>query len=737
MPSSATTQISGTVSIRPVLVGVAVDLDSADDVMGVFRSLARAWGGCFNALMSASLRVEDLEATADWFDLDSLWMWNEEHTLSETLRKRHLLWAGSGDWGPFGGGRYTHGLLPWKAIQGAPSEVADEHDPLLEWLAVDSSGPTVHFANLREVPSATRTRSLNYSPPVILLLERQTTVHRVKAWNVRAVATRLAVVDNGHGTGEVDWDEVVNWCRDPRRDDAEEVREIWVWDLRDGSEPADLSALSKAMERASVTWVHHRESSPPLLYRRVLKTDFNSSFNVTIPYGAMRPTVSIPSVPLGGDGVALGDYRTVAADVHINSITGHDPRLVALLPEDRRFSDLLDFVTDDVLRVRRPTEWGFVAGVRASTSSLNVQLHRKSEVFRRLFGPEGVVAEQSDVGLFQTRAAEMLGGANGGALTQPGLVAALRLLASIPAGVPLARLRAEISNHRGSWPDQFSRSSPATYAEEVLKGLVGSGIVRAVFKAKCTYCRATMQLDPDDLANTMLCDFCGQEVRLAPMIGWGSPKWVFRLAGHLSEAQMQAMIPALATLGQISHVTALGGGIDCSELGLTVTAEGKTVEADIAAYLRSPIPVTVLGEVKSRNRIDANDIANLEWLQDKLTINGFDSVIVFATTKEALGPEEIRALREHCENRVIAMSVRRSSTPRLPLVLTGKDLFLPWTHEDNIDRWARESPALAIHGTALESCRRNLGLENWAIDDEGVSLAWSDSGQEGVDPPAS
>jgi len=725
MSNPATTQISGTVSIRPVLLGVALDLAAADDVMKVLRVLARMWGGCFSAVLSDTLGVGELEARLHWFELDSLWLSNEEHAASEPLRERNLLWIGTGDWGPFGAGRYTHGLLPWRALQGSPAAVNDDHDPLLEWLASESAGSAVHLANLSEVPSAALTRSLNYSPPVILLLDRYDAAHQAKAWNMRSVATRLAVVDDGRGCTDIDWDDVVSWCRAPRRGDAEEVREIWVWDLRSEPKEADLSALSDALERAGTAWVRLGEDTPPALYRRVLRTEFHSCFNVSIPYGVMRPTVAVPNVPLGGDGSVLGDYRTVAADVHINTVMGHDPRLVARLPDDSRFSDLLDFVTDDVLRVRRPTEWGFVAGVSAAASSLNVQLHRKSEVFRRLFGPKDVVIEQSDVGLFQTRAAEMMGGAGSGALTQPGLAAALRLLASHPAGVPLARLKAEIVNHRGSWPDKFSRSSATDYADGVLRGLVGSGMVRAVLKAKCTYCRATMQLDPDDLSHTMLCDFCGQEIRLAPMIGWGSPKWVFRLAGHLSDAQVQAMIPALATLGQLAHLTGLQGGIDCSELGLSVTSQGKSVEADIAAYLSSPIPVTILGEVKSRNRIDANDISNLAWLQDKLTANGFDSILVFATTKEKFGPEERSALRQHCEARAVRLTIRRVTTPRLPLVMTGKDLFLPWMNDDHIGRWARDSRALAIHGTALESCQRNLGLVGWNFDKEGISLQWS------------
>lgn len=725
MPDPVTTQISGTVNIRPVLLGVVLETDSEEAVFDVQRRLARAWGGCFSTLISQTMDPNELEWRFRAYNLDALCLWNESPELSTALRERNLLWLGDKDWGPFGAGRYTNGLLPWTALQGAPTDTEPDYDPLLEWFTLDSTASAVHLADLRQVPSASLTRSLNYSQPLILLLDRGVTKHRITAWNVRSLANRVAVVDDEQGSRDVDWNEIVEWCRTPRRDEAEEIREISVWDLRDG-QACDYSALSEAASAAGISWFRHNQGGPFTTHPRVLKTDMNTSFNVSIPYGSLRAAVSAPTVPLGGDGSALGDFRTVAAAVHVSSLTGQDPRLVARLPDDPRFSDLLQFVSADVLRVSRPTEWGFVAGVSANTSSLNVQLHRKSDVFLRLLGPNKVDIGQSDVGLFQTRAAEMLGGSGGSALTQPGLAAALRLLASRPAGVPLARLRAEIENNRGAWPNTFSNVTSYEYAEGVLRGLLGSGMVRTRLKTKCTYCRAIMQLDPDHVSDNVLCDFCGQEVRLAPIIAWGAPKWVYRLAGHLSEAQVQAMIPALATIGQLSHLPAVHSGSDCSELGLTVSSNGKTVEADIAAYLSSPIPITVIGEVKGRNRVDENDLANLEWLQDKLDSNGFDSLILFATTKDQFGHEETAILQHHCESRAIGLTVRRSSTPRLPLVLTGKELFLPWMHEDNISRWSRDAPALAIHGTALESCKRNLGLDGWSYEGERIRLTWKD-----------
>ena len=711
--------------MRPALLGVSADIDDSTVVAQVLRALAGAWGGCYCAVLPHSLSPVDVDARFFAHDLDSIWSWGDA-AVDSSVKESRSQWRGAGEWGPFGEGRYHHGLIPWQALQGAPQDIDGHHDPLLDWFLAESNDSPVHHVHLEDVPSATQTRSLNHSPPMILLLDRQSPRQQVMAWNIRSTSTHVAMVDDENGQREVEWTSIVDWCLHAREEDVDEIREIWVWDVRENQAGAVPRGIAEAIEQVGVKSLGFDVTSSPPRYARVLETDIKTSYDVTMPYGHMQATVALPRLPLAGRGGALGDYRTVAADVRISEVTGEDPRLVARVPNDMRFADLLDYVSDGVVRLRRPTEQGFVAGVSAADHSIKVQLHRKSEIFRRLFGADAAVVTQSDVGLFQTRASEMLGGAASGSLTQPGLAAALRLLTSHPGGVPLPRLRTEVENNRGQWPGMLSRINVSDYVDSVLRFLLNSGMVRAVLQSKCTYCRAQMQLDPDVLSNSVSCDFCGQEVRLAPMIGWGSPKWLFRLAGHLTEAQVQAMIPALATLGQVSHLVGVRGGVACHELGLTVSVAKRSVEADIAAFLPHPIPVTLLGEVKSRNRIDQNDVSNLEWLQDLLTDNGFDSLIIFATTKERFGGEEVELLRRHCEARARLMSVRRATTPRLPLLLAGEQLFLPWIDEKNVGRWGRASPALAIHGTALESCKRNLGLLDWGVHEGKVELTWQE-----------
>ena len=91
----------------------------------------------------------------------------------------------------------------------------------------------------------------------------------------------------------------------------------------------------------------------------------------------------------------------------------------------------------------------------------------------------------------------------------------------------------------------LSRVTASQHAEGVLQRLMGTGMVRTLLRAKCSHCRANMQLDPDHLSDNVHCDFCGQEVRLARYTAWGSPKWAYRLAGHLQSHRCKRWFPCL------------------------------------------------------------------------------------------------------------------------------------------------------------------------------------------------
>ena len=225
----------------------------------------------------------------------------------------------------------------------------------------------------------------------------------------------------------------------------------------------------------------------------------------------------------------------------------------------------------------------------------------------------------------------------------------------------------------------------------------------------------------------MTCQFCRGEYPLALSHALKRPEWRYRIAQPIRHDQIQALLPALAaasTLAQFRHVQEADPPL---VLGLQIKTEDRTVEVDLAAYFGEPEWVAVLGEVKYHNRVDVHDVANLEYLRDRLMAAGVRTVLMFATLKESFGDDEILALRGPSERSPIIRSSRGQALPNMPLVLTNMDLSRhPWDEEQP---WRWEDPTHSgVLGTAIASCRRNLGLDGYdlpSLPDGRATLSWS------------
>jgi hypothetical protein len=165
---------------------------------------------------------------------------------------------------------------------------------------------------------------------------------------------------------------------------------------------------------------------------------------------------------------------------------------------------------------------------------------------------------------------------------------------------------------------------------------------------------------------------------------------------------------------------------------VTFTPVGRDpIEADIVAYFGRPSWVTVLGEVKTSNWIDENDVRNLEDLQHRLDDKRVRNLLLFATLKNEFGPTEVGVLRELVERCTETTTAHNAVVPRFPLLLTAKDLSLPWAHDDHPGRWGDNKRHLeGIFGTAIESCQRNLGLVSFNFipggDKSTAEIEWDD-----------
>ena len=89
-------------------------------------------------------------------------------------------------------------------------------------------------------------------------------------------------------------------------------------------------------------------------------------------------------------------------------------------------------------------------------------------------------------------------------------------------------------------------------------------------------------------------------------------------------------------------------------------------------------------------------------------------------------------LRYHCQRALRSYDLwHQDRVTALALVLTGRDISLPWMHDNHPWRWGE--PGSGVFGTAIESCRRSLGLTGPVGDPEvgDCTLRWGTSVNDG------
>lgn len=750
--------------IRPWRVGVLVDTTSPAEVRDAIANLSSVWGGRSMPIFDKDTPTAELEKLGEMFGVDSLYADVAEGPLAEFLRKPGWVWQGRAQWGPFGREEdvaFRKGLLPIK-------ELLDESNVLIlpSWSLCDSAD--LAFAAMWGLPD--KSDAAHDTLPYLDLLADQTL--RSAELGLIAATARHIDPESGRGHGSQDGVYVL------RSDHPEDI--VSFWNMRalggtvlgvpedaspellkvvlcqplpsyevtsssgikrhaldvyggDNASPQVIKAIESAARATETVLNFSRpEFSSPYAFGG-LKTHFKRNVRIDFRPAGHGIDVGLPRLPLAPKPSSTIRRGLVAAEVDLREVRGQDPRFTGHIPPYRQHAALLGYrqVHQTVDHARSGYD-GLVFGVDVDGDELHVPFAYSQEVLRLLFDDESVEVSQSNVGKFQTRAAENFGGPYSGTFNQPGVRAAVTMASVRPAGVTLLQLRGAVEKARGSWPHSLMdhNSSPRDYSIRAVNHLFHSGLFVPTSKVHCSHCRVENHVSVESLAPTMTCEFCGQAFNLSLSHSLAQPEWRYRLAAHLRPDQIEALLPALATttlLQQLRHTEELPPLV----LGLEVTLEGKKVEADIASYLGDRDLVTVLGEVKTANRIDSKDVANLEFLRAKLHAKGIRCLLLFATLKNDLSPEERRDLRGLVERSSRIRTSSGTSSPNFPMVLTGPDLSRHYWDEEHPWRWEKKGQN-GIFDTALVSCERNLGLvgydgnPNSESDGADFSFNWAD-----------
>ena len=749
-------ELRGRARVRAFRVAQIIDLSSAEAVRTAISKLTQAWGGYYTPIFDARLPFSDIELKARVFDVDALHMEVQDDELREQLSGTDWLWQGTGQFGPFAAAEegFRTGVLPvsalaldqpplllpewgdddplglfYSAVFGAPINIgATSGGNIWEPAGSQRIGLGAAFA----LPGVTvddigmiQTTRVGLSPEIrhyadwmngLFVVRPDNPQDLIAFWNMRSFGRPVvALPDDGseqllalltRGT-------VPGGTSQHFGPNARTEKYLGVWGLANASDSTRNAIDAMANRLGMVVRDHH-----PIPEHRSpfpgLDSRFKTSVRAEFPSNMRSVMVRVPSVPLVPDAHQVMP-GIVAVEIDVNEVPGLDPRSTPSLPPLRRFGSLLKqsgMSRSDPVRVSLQGD-GVVLGVTATSDEVAIGFAYHLDAIQTLFDDDKLKVSQSDVGRFQTRAAEMLGGPFGGVMVQPGVRALIDKAGRSTAGLTLQQLRAEIKNHRGAWPDKLTsfRTSAEEYAEHTVNSLLITGLFVPMLDIHCSNCRVESQVSPRDLDASVNCEFCGETFRLALSLALSKSRWRYRLASHLGPEKVKALLPALATSSLLGQLTSHSGPSGAHAFGVEFKfAEGKRMEADVVAYLAQPDWAVALAEVKSGNWIDQNDVQNLENLQHRLDAKKVRSVLTFASLKAQLAEEEVKALRGLIERGVIITTAAGATVPRMPLVLTTSELSLPWNDDDHPWRWGPPGGGNGIYTVALESCRRNLGL---------------------------
>jgi len=209
-------------------------------------------------------------------------------------------------------------------------------------------------------------------------------------------------------------------------------------------------ALQHAAQRVGAEILSDKTIPPIEHLRGDVRTRFGRSFRST--FEGTAPGITIDAIPLplvGEAGVDVVRHGLVAYEVSFDEVLGQDPRYTAYPPGVRSESASLKssrFAMEH--RQIRATYDGIALTQEAGHDDVSVPFLMVADAIRLLFGTDGVSVQPSDVGKFQLRAAEKLGGLGTDLFNQPGVRAALLDAGEHPVGVTLPRLRQRVLDSR-------------------------------------------------------------------------------------------------------------------------------------------------------------------------------------------------------------------------------------------------------------------------------------------------
>ncbi|MGH3670092.1 MAG: hypothetical protein ACRDSH_05590 [Pseudonocardiaceae bacterium] len=742
--------ISGTVTLRPARIGLLVELEK-EQLTKSAELATSSWGGAHFPLFDRDAG-DPLHIAAN-LQVDALYSINR---VSEYTKSAGFRWLQLESMGPFSesDSSYTSRVLgsdwnlpdrnkeyflpDWPADDpldglfsiwlGRFGESAEEERRKRSYLTCATAIPIGASASIDPLiidrsPIAHTEREIQYradhSVAGVVVVDPSSSEDLFTLWNLRASGAWVIPWPVGYEElfipvleywvrSRIDSPRISGW-RNGAGESLPPHVSIWHRPSHGHESAMHLATLLRSMEIEIVSG----DRPYTLPHRTVdsIETQISRSFQVNIDARAVSATIALPSMPWR-DGRRPGRWPgVVAAEVEIYGERGLDPERTSILPRMRQFATLLYNSTIDSTPFRWPTGDGFVYGVQASDETIEIPLFNPLEVVGKIFGEDSWKVDQSDEGRFSTRLADILGGQSTTLASQPAVRTILLRASSSDGGVTFSELERRAIDSRGEWPGSLAyKHDPKSYARNIIYWLLNRKLLLAILPLVCPQCRSQLILEPEELQTDIKCTFCAHEfpVGLSVALEGRKSDWRYQVAGHAPRQRLQGALPVIAT-GSVLAAIAHGHARSVPQAWGVKVAGPRNMEMDVVALVDPFIPTLVVGEIKSHQTIDENDLDNLEWIQQELRAKGVECFILVATLRENFEPEEVELLRQHCARGIALLRSDYSMAPlAFPLVFTAQELSVDRFSDNHPWKWI--DPGRGTSSVARESCHRNLGL---------------------------
>jgi len=487
----------------------------------------------------------------------------------------------------------------------------------------------------------------------------------VHFWNLRAADIAVAFFDPAHearlAPRRSGWLARLR-SRPPGRHPSDNSVAIWYRE-QDGQPDTGAFGAGLTLCRVSLGLWNGQNIKAPYMHfaegRTLAAIGQNSA-------GKPRVSFQLPPKPLAEDPDLHNQHLVAAIDPGIGLWGNERETLHApSIPELNEYYGRECYFEWNKTRVE-PGGLGII--ISADRDDLSLTALNVTELIRRAFGVVGIKAEPSKPGLVASRLIQQMDGIQG---CRAFKIAGVRTLIenhgpqkSFTHGHATKTIwGADTASPLSSY-NLFIEPRPSgskLTGNAVFAYLLKRGVFRAGLRFECPNCQLEFWISLDDIRTDATCEYCGQRFNVTPFLK--DRDWAYRRSGLFGrDDNQEGAIPVVLTLQQLD--TTLHSGRLLYTAAMTLkpkSAKIRPCETDFVALVphsREGKIEIVIGECKTRQAIEDDDVAKLQAVAEAFPKERFNVYVVFAKL-DVFSEEElnrVRRLNPRYPPRVIILS---------------------------------------------------------------------------------